>query len=294
MKDERHPPRQHEHPTATVIHQHEDETVLAGWLRRAMEQGPRFWILMVGMIAAALGLGILTNHWLSGKSTSSEAWLDLTLAKTSEEQLEVARNFPESVAARWAELEAATMVYNQAFDQLPMHRDAASPLFKKAYELFSQVYEKYSKVDPAVARFAAFGMARTLEASNDLKRAIEQYQLVATTWPGTEEARRAESLAKALQNKKSAEFYDWVAQYKPSEVTLPPFGRSIFGDDVPMPFAIPPGVTPGSVPATELPSDVFEPDSTATPSSAPPADSAPATVPPSAPPSAPEPEPPKF
>jgi len=273
MKEDPHHPLRHlEHPSSTVIHQHQDDTILARWLRHGVEQGPKFWFSLVGVVAAAIGLGLLANYLLHTESTTSQAWMDLTVARTSEQQLKVAETYPKSVPARWARLEAASMVFNQGFDQLPAHREAAAPLFKKAYELYSKVYEETAKSDPPVARLAAFGMARTLEASDDIKRAIAQYRLVASTFPGTDEAKGAEALAKALQNKKNVEFYEWLAGYKPSEMTLPPYGRGIIGNDIP-----PPGVSAGSVPSTDLPTNVFESDAAGLPAPPPPPTPAPSS-----------------
>jgi hypothetical protein len=277
MKEEAHhhpPVKHHEHATATVIHQHEDDTVLARWLRRGIEQGPKFWITLVGLIAGAAGVGVLVNYMLTRESTTAEAWMELAIARTAEQQLDVAKNFPESTAARWAELEAASHVFNQAFDALPNNRDAASPLFKRAYELYSKVYEKSAKTDPDVARLAAFGMARTLEASDDLKRAVEQYRFVATTWPGTDEAKQAAELSRALLNKRNVEYYEWLAKYKPPTMTLPPLGRGILGPDFPPPMQnpFPFRGAASPLPATELPADVFE-SNPAEPSRTPPPDS---------------------
>lgn len=293
MKDDPHSHlKQHAHPSTTVMHHPgEDQTVLGRWLMRGLEMGPAFWVALATVVVGAIVATLLASRVFTGESTDTKAWMELTVARTSDQQVNVAQEFPKTPAGRWARLEAAGSVYNRAFDLLPQSKDDASPLLKRAYALYSEAYEEAEKIDPPLARMAALGMGRTLEASNDLPRAREQYKKVASTWPGTDEAKLAEHLAKALGDKRNVEFYDWLAKYKPSEVTLPPLGKSLL--DLPSPLGsfgnIPPPLSPSGVPAGlpsgahgggELPTNIFEPP--APPASPTPA---PASVPLSAPPS---------
>jgi hypothetical protein len=279
MKDEPQSPLHRlDHPSPTVIHHPEDdETILARWLRRGIEKGPRFWILLAGSIVAIVVLSVFLNGLLVGESESSKAWAELELARTPDEQEKVADAYRETVPGRWALLQAAGALYNEAFNDLPTGRDKAEPLLKRAYNLYADVYKEADKVDPVQARLAAMGMARSLEASNDLPRAIEQYRLVAKTWPDSEEGKRADRRARELERPENAEFYKWLADYKPPEMTLPPGGKGIFDlptghpplGDLPI---LPPSPTPadsesgarstgpgtGTAPATDLPPDVFE------------------------------------
>ncbi len=77
---------------------------------------------------------------------------------------------------------------------------------RRALELFDQVVREAPKDSPQ-ARAAALGKARSLEARNELSKAIEQYELVAKTWPATPEAAEATELADALEKPEAAAFY---------------------------------------------------------------------------------------
>jgi tetratricopeptide (TPR) repeat protein len=250
MKDEPRSPRRHQldHAVPTVIHHpEEDLPQLARWLHRAMENQTRFWGLIVGLVVVVIGLTVLTTGFSLGRSTSDEAWMKLETAKTAAERVEIAKEFPKSQAERWALLQAATEYYNQGFADLPSNRDVALPALKKALDLFERVE---NESDPASfqARVAALGVARTLEARNELDKAIQQYEKVARTWKDSEEGRQAKQLARLLRRPESVAFYKELYAYKASEATLPPLGQ----EGINLPPNHPPLDSP-TVPASLLP-----------------------------------------
>ncbi len=229
-----------DHPSSTVIHHpEEDQTILARWLFGAMQKGPKFWTLVGGVVAALVVLVVLASGLLRGESTSTEAWTKLFQASTGEQQEEVAQLYPETRAAHWANLAAAGSIYSRGFDQLTTSRDAALPLLKRAHKLYGEVRKASLETDPDLARLAAFGMARALEAIGDLPGAIEQYRSVAKTWPDSAEGERAERLASTLEDPKNVELYKWLAAYKPPEMTLDPMGGGEF--NIPSFPPMPPG-----------------------------------------------------
>jgi hypothetical protein len=268
MKHEPHPLSRHSDLAAPVVihHPEEKETILASWLRRGLAMGALFWVILGAVVAATLAVVVLANMAVSKESPEARAWMELALAHTADQQAKVAEDFPKTKAARWALLEAAGSIYEEGFKQLGISRDVASPFLKRAYSVYEEVYKASEKIDPVVARFAALGMARAAEASGDRARAIEQYKLVATTWPASDEAKQAERLVKRLGTKEAEEFYKWLASYKPPEATLPARGKATFdfpipGDGgfmqglVPPPFSAP---EPSPSPAGVLPANVFE------------------------------------
>jgi hypothetical protein len=240
---------QFDHVVPTVIHHPEEKmTVLGRWTHHLL-QNPRSALGWVGAIAA--GVFLLVVVWklgTGGHSTTSEVWSKLEMAKSPSDRVDLAKEHPDSPAAIWALLQAATEYYGQAAADLPNNRDVALPTSKKALELFEQV-EREAARDSVPARAAAIGKARTLEIRGDLSKAIEQYEVVAKNWPGTPEANQAQQFAQALKDPGAAAFYKELYTYSPTKVTLPPFGS----ENLPL-F---PGtdVTPGKTagPTTALP-----------------------------------------
>ena len=104
------------------------------------------------------------NFSSGGSSRSSEAWAKLEAAKKVEERVEVAKEFPNTTAATWALLQAASEYYIDAFNDLPRNPEVALGGFKKALDLFDQVYREAPK-DSFQARAALLGVARSLEAT---------------------------------------------------------------------------------------------------------------------------------
>jgi hypothetical protein len=273
MKEEPHSLFRHaEHPAPTVIHNpDEKDTVLGTWVRHALAKGPIFWAVVGGMVAASIAAVVVANTFFAGGSPSEKAWMELALARTATQQAKVAEDHPHTEAARWALLEAAGSVYEDGLKQLSISRDVASPFLKRSFDLFSEVYEDSAKTDPKVARLAALGMARALEASGDVKRAVAQYKLVAANWPATDEAKQAERFAKLLSNKLAEEFYAWLATYKPQEVKLPPLGQGTFDLGNPMfpsGAGLPAGMGAGGGMLPDLPENVFQSSPTPAPAAA--------------------------
>jgi tetratricopeptide (TPR) repeat protein len=288
MKDEPSHSKHQAQAAPTVIHHYEDdETLLYRWLRRGAEKGARFWFMVAGVIVVVLGLSVLASGLVAGRAEANQAWADLLLAKSPDEQVRLAEAQPNNPAAPWALLQAAEGRYREGLDDLPANHEAAGPLLNRAYELFDQAYrEADPKRDADLKRLASFGMARTLEARNELDKAITQYERVANDWPETAEGRQATRLAKQLRQPESVEFYRKLYAFKPKEVTLPPGGSSPLGGILPPdhpalggptipagPLPSPPGVpsppdvtppaspTPGTTPKTgggTLPNQIFE------------------------------------
>lgn len=301
MKDEPRSPLKHEHVHAvpTVIHHpEEDLPLLARWIQQAMQNQTRFWSLLIGLIAVAIGLTVLFSSLSSGRATSDVAWTELDAAKTTEERVDIAKKYPKSSAEPWALLQAANEYYNTGFADLPSNREAALPQLKLALQYFQRVAKESPKSAPQT-RAAAFGVARTHEARNELEKAIEQYELVAKTWPDSEEGRKSKQLAEALRKPETVAFYKELYAFKPVEVTLPPSGEGSIplppghpspGSDSPLLLPPPPPSAGGApkastdgtpaaspppapaaaapTPAPTLPDDVFAP-SAATPESKP-------------------------
>ncbi len=180
----------------------------------------------------------------SGRSTAGDVWLKLESAKTSEDRVNLAKEYPKTTASSWALIQAAKDYYRLALEDLPQNRDVAMPTAKKALDLFDQVVSEAPHDSPQ-ARAAALGKARVLELRNDLPKAIEQYQLVAKEWPGTPEAEDAKRFETALRDPEAEAFYKDFQAYSPTKMTLPPLGTESLPSSLLGPIS-PPTTTSGT------------------------------------------------
>ncbi|MDG3003399.1 tetratricopeptide repeat protein [Paludisphaera mucosa] len=251
---------QFEHATPTVIHDPEqDMMLLARWVHRAMQDPARFWGWVGGVTAAVLALVVVVNLFAARTGVQNNVWGKLDEARTADDEIEVAKANPQSPAAPWALLQAASRLYTSGVSDLPSNSDAALPTLKKALDLFDQLGKSEPKDSP-IAVAAAFGKARALEARNELPKAVDQYKFVADTWPDSAEAVEAKKLAAALQKPDAADFYKQLYAYKPTKVSLPPGGSESL--DFPAVVPAPPtdAVSPGSLVIPPPPSDAAKPE----------------------------------
>jgi hypothetical protein len=216
MKDDQIPVHQLEHAEPTVIHHpEEDMTILARWLQRGMEQGSRFWLMVGGFVVVLAAIAVLTSGLVASRSASSEAWGELTRAKTVEDRLEIAKAHPDTPVSLWAKLLSAQEEYVNGIDDLTSgtRKETAGPRLSKALQLFQEVAKEAPK-DSSQTLGALFGVARTLEARNELTEAKEKYREVATRFPNAPEAKQALALAKALEEPVNIQFYKELYAYK--------------------------------------------------------------------------------
>ena len=240
---------QFEHAEPTHIHDPEENMmVLARWTHRALKHPTQFWGTIAGLIAGVLAIVLLSNLW-TGSSSNAEVWSRLETAKAAADRVQIADDHPGSPVATFARLQAATEFYNQGFADLPNNRDVALPTLRKALDNFDLV-AKEAPADSPQARAAALGKARTLEARNELSKAVEQYQLVEKNWPTSLEAAQAKTLLAAIQKPEAEKFYKDLYAYAPTKVTLPPLGSQ----ELNLPLLPSPGSGSNSLlPAESLP-----------------------------------------
>jgi hypothetical protein len=221
---------QFDHEVPTVIHHPEEKmTALARLTRRLILQPGKLTTWGLGILAVVLAIVVAANWSSSNRTKTSEVWTKLYAETKPDALAETARKYPGTPAAQWALLHAANEYYSTAMGDLPNNRDVAVSNVKRALELYEQVAGEAPK-DSFLARAALFGKARCLEARNELAQAIAQYDLVASTWPGSPEAQEAKELAEALKKPEAAAFYKELFAYSPPKVTLPlpPLGNERF------------------------------------------------------------------
>lgn len=224
----------------------DDMTVLERWARRAIGQGPLFWVLLGGAAVALAGVSVVVSSLSAAKSATGQAWIDAIPANTAEERLRIAEANSKTPVSAWMRLQAAEEEYRAGLDDLtqPGRRESAGPRLKRALDLFSQVAAE-APHDTPQARGAALAVARVHEARNELPEAIKQYRLVADEWKDSPEAKEAATLARRLEDPNSVQFYKDLYAAKPAA-------------DVP---AIPPPSLP--VPPGGKPADIVVPGTSA-------------------------------
>ena len=253
MKDEQIPVHQLEHAEPTVIHHpEEDMTILARWLKNGIEQGPRFWYLLGGVLVLLIALLALASGLSSSKSPMAEAWSDLTSAETPEEQLKVAETYPNTPVALWAKLQAARQEYSLGVSDLTSGNStkvtAAGPRLLKALKLFEEVAKDAPK-DSSQMLNALLGAARTLETRNELPEAIQKYRDLATKYPSTPEAKQALAYAKALEDPTAADFYKELYSPKAAAGVSSPAIPNLGDPSSLLNGLLPKGSTPANQPA---------------------------------------------
>jgi hypothetical protein len=279
-----------EHETPTVIHHpEEDMTALARWFRHGMQQGPKFWIMIAGVLGLFVVVPLLMSGLSSGESPQGKAWSELILATTPGQKAEVADEHATGEVAIAARLQAASGFFSNAVRALPNENVTAKADLKRALELFQQVQKDAPQGSTELLR-ATQGAARTLEARNELADAITQYKAISAGWPGTPEAKHADRLIKELQDPDVIAFYKQLHEYKPPtaplpsttglgglppNLSLPPNHPSLDGPTVPTGPLAPP-----TLPGTGLgPLDIAPPPMPETKSAAPAVTPAPAAAP---------------
>ena len=245
-----------EHAEPVVIHQHEDDTLLAGWFRHALSKGPRYWLTIVGAVAVGCLLITLISGWLHRPAPGSRAWFELMVPSAAmgssstgadegmpravQPLVRIAEQHPDTAAARWALLRAGILLYEEGVLDLPARRDVARPRLAQALKFFDQVLESAPKDSPEALE-AALCKARALESRGELDEAIVAYQGIAKSFPNTDQAELATKRAATLALPETKKFYEDFYALDFSQV-FPPTGDPLPGG-VPAPMTQP-GTTP--------------------------------------------------
>lgn len=257
MKDE--PQHRHKDAAPTVIHDYEaNETLLAQWLKRGMEKGAGFWLLVIGAAVLVIGAFYFINAWAATPPKASQAWIDVMVTPAAGEVpekyadyptrvqplLQAADEYPDTSAASWARYQAGLYLYQDGLRELPNNRDSAKPALKQAYDLFEQVVDASDK-DAPVRQMAMMAQARTLETRGELSEAREKYLQVAEEYPDV--AKVAKDRAALLATPEAKKFYeDFYAQ---DFTSFSPDGPPGLGTPGGLPAGHPPIGTPLIPPA---------------------------------------------
>ena len=216
---------QFDHEVPTVIHHPEEKmTALARLTHRVILDPGKYVTWALGILAIVLAI-VFAANWTSSAAPRLRRFGPSSIPRPSRRTWpRPPKNTPARPLPQWALLHAANEYYTTAMGDLPNNRDVAISNVKRALDLYEQVAKEAPK-DSFQARAALFGKARCLEARNELAKAIEQYELVASTWPGFARSRASEETRRSLKKPEAAAFYKELFAYSPPKVTLPPLGN---------------------------------------------------------------------
>jgi len=175
--------------------------------------GLALWTALAGQRAASGG-----SSWRAGLSAARDG-NPAALA-------EVARLYPGTSAADWAELTTADMAFEEGADLLFTDRVQAKKRLEEAVARYGQLMQ--GRTSRIVAERAVFGLAKTNESLGNLAEARRGYEAVARDYADGACAGLAATRAAALARPAVAEWYAWFAAQdfaaldKPQEQATPP------------------------------------------------------------------------
>ncbi|MEW4568219.1 hypothetical protein AB1L88_10155 [Tautonia sp. JC769] len=289
MKTEPQPRHHHEGepPPESLIH-HDEPTMLEQWIRRMIQRGPGFWAGVLLILAGLVG-GLWIAYRIGGPNQAGvAAWNELASigvapsaaaafgadpnAGLPERLKGIAETHPDTAAAQWARLRAASLLLNEGSAELATsRRSAGAGKVVEADDLFNAVYNDAESND-ALKRLAALGRARAAEArmglnADDADHAklddvVALYEAVIEEFPETPEATQATGTLKRLRRSDSIAFYEALSAYEPSASAGGPAGLGLPGLNLapgassPLEgmFGLPPGGgSPGGLPGGTIP-----------------------------------------
>jgi len=203
---------------------HELQTnTLAHFVNQGIEKTRGHWGT-IGWAAVALLAVIVAVSFLSTRQAGSqaEAWQKYYEAQSVDPSLvvnrlkRIAESYPDTDVAIWARLDLADQLASDGHGKLDSDRDAGVTRLKEARETYSAVLEN-PRARPDMIRRAAIAEGKCFELIGEREKAIASYKAAAKKFASSlpSVAKEAERLATELEKPEAADFYKWLAEYKP-------------------------------------------------------------------------------
>lgn len=241
---------------------------LANWLGRQYERHQGNLSTILWGVLALVAIGVLVGVWGSRSSNSTaSAWeeyykiVNLDQKARPKRLKELAEKFPNEQIALWARLDLADQLCYDGHTKLDIDRGIATTHLREAQQTYALILQS-PKALPEMMRRAALAEAKCWELLGDREKAIETYHTAAKRFASTypELSQDAASRASDLEQPEAADFYKWLAEYKPPVgrplnlpglgPLFPPSNEGIeMGDD---------STAPGKEPAKPKPGDSDE------------------------------------
>ena len=197
-------------------------TILARWVHRGMEQGPKFWYLLGGVVVVVVldhdarqrpGAGAVVGR--QGVERAERGARRPARRSRSPTPIRAARS-PASPGSRRPP--------NTSSPPRATSRPTARPPARSSRRRWSSSskVDKEAPKDSPEALAAAFGVARTLEARNELPEAIEAVQGRRLRLARHRRGQAGQALAERLRDPEVVAFYKELYTYKAPAASLPP------------------------------------------------------------------------
>jgi hypothetical protein len=203
-----------------------------------------------GAVMAALAVVaviVAVSLWGARRSGAvASAWQEYDRAATGNSPSDIASRlrqvaslYPDTEVALWARLDLADVFTTEGRQKLDTDRENAVARLREARQIYAEVLAA-PKVRPEMIQRAALAEAKCHELMGDRAPAIESYRAAAQKYEKEfpQLAKEATNHAAELEQPEAADFYAWLAQYKPpaSRSLTPPSLDSVLpppGDDKP-------------------------------------------------------------
>lgn len=199
------------------------ENELANWLGDLIRKIQPYGRVIIGVLVLAVTLIAATSYVGSRNLQADQAawteYYDAAATGDPEQLVEVATNFPGTVAAGWALQSAADLSLSQAVEQSFRDRKLAKENLDAAKQTYKSVIDAYANEDMLLQR-ATFGLGKTLETAGDFDGAKQQYQKVVDKWPDSEISGLAQERLAKVESPETQAWYAWFEAQEPPSSSL--------------------------------------------------------------------------
>ena len=196
---------------------------LASWIANQYQKHRGHLPAVLWGAVAVCAAVVLVGVWSSRQGGSAAvAWEEFYQignldAKVRPKRLkELAERFPNTEIALWAQLDRADQLCFDGHAKLEMDRGIAVDYLREAQQTYAAILLD-QKALPEMIHRAAMAEAKCWELLGDRAKAIDTYRSAAKRFGGkySELTKDANSRASELEQPEAAEFYKWLAEYKP-------------------------------------------------------------------------------
>ena len=177
--------------------------------------------ILGGIIVATIVAVGLILWFRSGTAASDAGWREIGKATSTEQLLDVAKEFSGTAAGDWAKLQAARRSYASGIDTALTDRKSSDESLNEAKDLYEELVKQNSS--PELREESLKGLALTLEATSgtDVSAAIKAYEQYVKEFPEAPFKSYAEFRIEQLKNPDASDFYAWFRKQNPKPAPRP-------------------------------------------------------------------------